>query len=371
MSNKLYVNRIVGLDILRSIAIMLVLLVHGSFLLPHDIYILQLTYLPRIDGVSIFFVLSGFLIGGILLKEVNANETFSFSKLKNFWIRRWFRTAPNYFLVLMMLIGFTLMNGQLLTTFSYKYLLFIQNFASPQSYFFIESWSLTIEEWFYLLFPLFIFFISKVNKNVSISLLISTIIFISIPLLLRIVKYEQGIGLDNYDMEYRKILIFRLDSLMYGVIGAYLYRKFPSLWSRFKFISLSLGLLLLILLKLNPFDWINIYRPLIFNYESIATLLLLPFLSELKTTKIRSLDNLFIFISIISYSMYLLNFSIVSQSIIPLVHKGFATLNLEYLNCSPIDYFLFWFFTVGLSFLIYNYFEYPITQLRERFTKHS
>lgn len=361
-------NRIIGLDILRSLAILIVLLVHGSYLLPHDLYVLQLTYLPRIDGVSIFFVLSGFLIGGILLKEVNANKTFSFRDLKIFWIRRWFRTAPNYFLTMFILIAFILFNEQSLSSLSYKYFFFLQNFVSPQSSFFIESWSLTIEEWFYLLFPLFIYFISKLNKNVPMSLLISATIFLLVPLLLRIYKFEQGLGLNDYDNEFRKILLFRLDSLMYGVIGAYLYRKYPDLWSRYKYTSLFVGLLLIFLLKLNPLDWINIYRPLIFNYESIATLLLLPFLSELKTTKIRSLDSLFVFISVISYSMYLLNFSIVSQCLIPLSHKALVAINMEYLICSYLDYFAFWILTVSLSYFVYTYFEYPITQLRNRYS---
>lgn len=57
-------NRIIGLDVLRSIAILLVLYQHSIFLIssPNELYQI------RIDGVSIFFVLSGFLIGNILIK---------------------------------------------------------------------------------------------------------------------------------------------------------------------------------------------------------------------------------------------------------------------------------------------------------------
>ena len=58
-----------------------------------------------IDGVSIFFVLSGFLIGGILIKVLET-EPATFKTLFNFWIRRWFRTLPNYLFILLILIFF-------------------------------------------------------------------------------------------------------------------------------------------------------------------------------------------------------------------------------------------------------------------------
>lgn len=361
-------NRIVGLDILRSIAILLVLLVHSSYLLPHSLYVLQLTYLPRIDGVSIFFVLSGFLIGGILLKEVKGNEEFSFIQLKKFWIRRWFRTVPNYMLTMLLLIAFTILNSQELTTFSVKYLFFLQNFAKPQSYFFLESWSLTIEEWFYLLFPMLVYFINKINKNISKSLLISAVIFLVVPLILRIIKFECGIGIDDYDMEFRKVLIFRLDSLMYGIIGAYVYGNYSKIWEKAKIWGLIGGLLIIVLLKINPSDWINFYKPLIFNYESIATLLLLPYLSRLKSTNSRTIDSIFSIVSVLSYSMYLINFSLVQQSIIPQINSIFNFLEISYLDNYVTNYILFWILTVGLSYFIYCYFEKPTTQLRERFS---
>ena len=52
------------------------------------------------DGVTIFFVLSGFLIGRILIRTFGAGA--SVSSLTTFWVRRWFRTLPAYFVTLLM-----------------------------------------------------------------------------------------------------------------------------------------------------------------------------------------------------------------------------------------------------------------------------
>src|SRR6185437_6603625 len=92
-------SRIYGLDLLRAYAILAVVASHGqSFLQPDNILRKAIGRLYT-DGVSVFFVLSGFLIGSILLKTINEQE-FNSKKLLHFWIRRWFRTLPTYFLFL-------------------------------------------------------------------------------------------------------------------------------------------------------------------------------------------------------------------------------------------------------------------------------
>ena len=62
-------NRIFGLDLLRSIAILLVLFAHGDFILKENIT--NYNGIIKLDGVDFFFVLSGFFIGGILIKKLN------------------------------------------------------------------------------------------------------------------------------------------------------------------------------------------------------------------------------------------------------------------------------------------------------------
>lgn len=93
-------NRIYGLDIMRVAAIFFVTFGHAAALLPTRVS--KCLAFVILDGVTIFFVLSGFLIGGIIIKTIS-NEGFSIRMLRNFWLRRWWRTLPNYFLVLVLL----------------------------------------------------------------------------------------------------------------------------------------------------------------------------------------------------------------------------------------------------------------------------
>lgn len=95
-------GRIFGLDILRACAIMFVVIGHGHILIPEQ-YRDLVKEIFHYDGVSIFFVLSGFLIGGILIKTLE-KERLSKKVLLNFWVRRWFRTLPNYYLILTILL---------------------------------------------------------------------------------------------------------------------------------------------------------------------------------------------------------------------------------------------------------------------------
>ena len=96
---KIEKNRIFGLDIMRTFAILAVMFGHSIFFLPTSIK--DQLHAFVIDGVNIFFVLSGFLIGGILIRDFEKKKTIKV--LFNFWIRRWFRTLPNYFLILIVL----------------------------------------------------------------------------------------------------------------------------------------------------------------------------------------------------------------------------------------------------------------------------
>ena len=128
-------GRDLGLDVLRAAAIAMVMVHHG----------VSVRGLPVLGafgtGVDLFFVLSGFLIGRIFYRS-RLRSNFS---LLEFWQARWLRTLPPYFAMLGLYTWLEGFPGG-------SYLLFLQNYAGVSGL--GISWSLCVEEQFYLVFPL-------------------------------------------------------------------------------------------------------------------------------------------------------------------------------------------------------------------------
>ncbi len=132
-------KRIYGLDILRSLAILSVLIPHSSRLLPESID--KKIQLYSLDGVSLFFVLSGFLIGLILLKKVDTTN-FNFYELRNFWLRRWFRTLPAFYVTMVILFTCYYFNDSLPNTRTIiQFLTFSQSLFKDTTTFYREAWN--------------------------------------------------------------------------------------------------------------------------------------------------------------------------------------------------------------------------------------
>jgi peptidoglycan/LPS O-acetylase OafA/YrhL len=127
LSVELPQDRVFGLDLLRACAILFVVYVHGAYYLA-AVLPQSLVRLPLMDGVSIFFVLSGYLIGGIILRSFERPD-LRLTDVGGFWIRRWLRTLPNYYLVLSILALHMVLAGDATGTPVWQYLLFVQNFA--------------------------------------------------------------------------------------------------------------------------------------------------------------------------------------------------------------------------------------------------
>lgn len=367
-----HTNRIYGLDILRAFAILFVLYSHAFFLVIDHVNEKAYNILS-LDGVTIFFVLSGFLIGGILLRTINQTD-FNWNNLLEFWIRRWFRTLPNYFLMLILLTLITVFSASGIGNSIISYFFFLQNFASPHPAFFPEAWSLTVEEWFYLLIPLGLYITLKISKNHRKTIVLAWIIFLI--LLVTGIRIYRALTLhipdfETWDHLQRKIVITRLDSIMYGFLGAWVNFYFPVFWKAGKRYWLFLGLILLLFpMGVDFFLGKNLF---FLNYFSLmmtsaGTLLMLPFLSEWKTGK-GFIYKFLTFVSITSYSMYLVNFSLVQLRIIPSLTPVIVAITKNHLVISCIRYFLYWGLTFMLSYLLYRFYEKPFTSLRDHFRK--
>jgi len=112
-------------------------------------------------GVDLFFVLSGWLIGSLYWKE---HIRFGSVQLWQFWLRRWCRTLPPYFAALT--LAWVAVHFYRDQGFNWHYLFFLQNYQ-PRLEFFSISWSLCIEEHFYLLVPLLLAFAGRKSWRVA------------------------------------------------------------------------------------------------------------------------------------------------------------------------------------------------------------
>lgn len=362
-------NRIFGLDILRTLAISFVVIEHGYLLLPDK---MKPTNILAFDGVTFFFVLSGFLIGGILIKSV-IEKGISLDVIKNFWIRRWFRTLPNYFLILIILCIFHFLSNKDFTLSSVsRYFYFSQNIFTEHPGFFLVAWSLSIEEWFYLLLPILLLIFTLILKKSPPKIILFTCLFVIIEtLLFRYYRYLT-VSLDTFndwDLIFGKQVVTRIDSLMFGVLGAYINYFHHKIWIKFKNQLLVLGIILFIISKfLTPtFTHFTDIFSCVFSFDlkSLSILFLLPFLSSFKMVKNRYLYKSITYISLISYSIYLIHLSIICRFLmIPSLPWYFISSN-EFV-IAILKYSIYLILVILLSILLYKYYEVPMMSLRDK-----
>ncbi len=152
-----------GLDTLRALAVFFVLIEHwGPSFATHSFGgIFERFFIPTGPfGVNLFFVLSGFLITAILLKANNENSN-KLSVVKNFVMRRSLRIFPIYYLALAFLFiinySFIRENFWYFATYTSNILVYKNNSWNT----FSHTWSLSVEEQFYLIWPWIIIFINQ------------------------------------------------------------------------------------------------------------------------------------------------------------------------------------------------------------------
>ena len=165
-------------------------------------------------------------------------------------------------------------------------------------------------------------------------------------------------------MNIRKQVITRLDSNMFGMVGAYISYYYYNSWKRYKLSFFIIGLLILFAHRYVSFEAEFGFYICMFSFTlvSIGVLFLLPFLSEYKRGK-GILYKFFTFISITSYSMYLLNNSIFNDYAQNLANQFLLKGNYLIL----VKYIWYCVFIFIGSFLLYKIYEKPMMELREKF----
>lgn len=206
-----------ALDAVRGIAILLVLIWHylprRSVITPE--WLLTSTSMFW-SGVDLFFVLSGFLIGGILLQNANSKNYFS-----TFYIRRAVRILPLYVLILLVLIMVIYWAPAFIAQSSkahlplWSYLTFTQNFLYAAKQRFNDpwidvTWSLAVEEQFYIFLSLLVWKLDK--RKLS-------IVTITLILLAPVLRFFAPNNMVAYLFPFH-----RADSLMLGVLLALIWQ---------------------------------------------------------------------------------------------------------------------------------------------------
>lgn len=158
-------NRLYGLDTLRAIAIIIVLIYHYKVVVSSEKIFGFMSQLGW-TGVDLFFVLSGYLIGNQILSAFAKGQDFS---LKLFYIRRLLRTLPNYYFVLALYLIFPVALSGTATAPLWSFLTFTQNLDLNAGETFTHSWSLCIEEQFYLIFPVIALLIAYAKRSITLG----------------------------------------------------------------------------------------------------------------------------------------------------------------------------------------------------------
>ncbi len=322
-------------------------------------------------GVDLFFVLSGFLITGILVES--KEKPFFF---KNFFIRRALRIFPLYYLFLiLMFFILPLIKNEPLGDFSYYqghqmyFWLYIQNWlysleGFPKNFALHHLWSLGVEEQFYLLWPFVIYMMS-----------FKRIIYVAVLLIFLAVFFRHFGSLAGFVFPYKYVNIFsRMDALLMGALVMLLLKEFPNLIKKYALIGFLLSALIIIC-------YIGLHKTLDFWYlDNVYSFIGLAFACFLAICcadfKYSALLRSYLDTKILkwfgkySYGIYIYHYPIYFiclKFLVPVFkNHGLSVLIadlLSGLSCIII--------TCIISYFSFNYFEVKFLSMKDRWTTKS
>lgn len=351
------------LDIFRAVAFLLVFFSHifgvRTFLFNHSSSIIikalttiQFFFIYSSDsGVELFFVLSGFLISGLIFSEYDKTGDF---KPGRFLLRRAFKIYPLYYLLLITYFGICL-----LTQTS-----FYQKDFFAESFFFINYfhsadpplghlWSVAVEEHFYFTLSFLFLLLLKLGK---LNLKTMFITYGSLFICTMLYRYLSHLDSTNWWSVYPQSH-HRIDNLFAGVLLSYLYRyhkiQFASFLNRYKKVVIPSCLFILIA---NAYIFLPliIRHVLLLGINSICYGLLLIYFLHFKWIDGKKIFNPLVFIGKNSYALYLCHVPI-----------------LMYIKTLPISNGAFYLLTTISTFIIAilatRYIETPILKFRDQY----
>lgn len=353
-------NRIEGLDLMRSIAILLVLFYHAWIFISPFFQKLGLLFFMGFWGVELFFVLSGFLVGGIFIKKyIHHQKAITHSFIISFWKKRWVRTIPIY--VFALLLNYVVLTFVLNIEidFPFKYFLFLQNFDSVHPVFFPEAWSLAIEEWFYILLPVF-FLYKNATKNFS-GILYKIILMVVVYTLVRFLNTDiTSFDIVEWDKNVRKVVINRLDSILYGALMfVFIYYKSDIIKNnRYKLFWLGIVGVILSYLIFYLKTSVIFNQVFFLSTTSLSFALLIPFFYFFKFNN-ATFKNISLYISVVSYSLYLIHYTLIFR----LMNNYFIGDTLLKASIITLSYIII---SISFSSFIYFFVEKRFIEIKNK-----
>lgn len=335
-----------SLDGLRAISVFLVIGGH--------LYLTQTShhagwFIYQDLGVSLFFVISGFLITQILANEYQQTGKVSF---KRFFFKRLFRIFPAYYFFLFLTYSFAIREGLNVDTSMFLSCLAYMGSYYPHQVLNIwgHTWSLAVEEQFYLLWP----FAFKLNFTIEHFKRIPLILILLAPIL-RILTY---FFIPLYKHKYSFLLHTRMDSLMFGCL--YALSLNDPFWLKFKRVSLKKNtfyfslIYLLVFYPVLHLFYLGKYRATVgYSIEGILLLAIVIHVINTRGTLTYKILNskTMVHIGSISYGIYLWQQ--------PFTYLKFDNALFSF----PLNLMMVYFFAMLSFFFV----EYPAMRLRRRF----
>ncbi len=340
-----------GLDILRGLAVILVLFRHSG--LNNSNIVKYFGWL----GVDLFFVLSGYLISNILFIEYKKNHSI---RVKRFLIRRGFKIFPSFYFYMFATVIFYLITG----SSEFRWQQFVSELFYVQSYspgIWVHTWSLAVEEQFYLIFSITILLLSRKKILKKRGAVIGSLIFLLVlSFSMRfIATYPHRLD-DHYFFMKTHL---RADGILFGILLSYLlnFTRFFSGLQKRKLILSSLGILLILpgfyygggsfFMNTAGLTLVNLGFALLV----LLSLNMDDYLSNHSSVLLKSSVKAIGFIGINSYSIYLWHLNAKD-----IVYAVFSY-NTVFMT------FLYLLLALALGIIMYNVIEKPLLQLRDYF----
>jgi peptidoglycan/LPS O-acetylase OafA/YrhL len=356
-------RRFAGLDHLRALAIIIVFVYHYN-MFGHPAGLNDYLGNWGWTGVDLFFVLSGYLIGGQLFAKIVRNDPVPYGE---FYFKRALRILPAYFAVLILYLTIPAFTERSQLPPLLRMITFTQNFGLDltREGAFSHAWSLCIEEQFYLILPLLIIALGTRKKAIWILPILFLLGFaIRSFMWFDVLPKQPAFGKAYYEFIYYPTWS-RLDGLLTGVALSAFYYFQPVAWQR---LTRHGNRILLIALALVAGAWFiahgeNQYKlqGAIFGYPAIAIAYGALVLAALSPASLlyRYSSALTRWIATLSYSIYL-----TPKQLIHLTHEA-----LHRYDVSDNSYTAFWISTaVALAggWLLHLLVEKPFLRLRDK-----